>query len=138
MSESIDHSGVVEKIEGETVFVRITQRSACSGCHAQSICSASEQKDKIIEVTDRTGLFHVNEPVVICGQSSLGLQAVLLAFVLPLVIVVAAIAVGTGLRWDETTSGLTGLALLLPYYGLLYILRDKLKRRFIFTLKKLN
>ena len=90
MSESINHTGFVEKIDGDTVFVRITQQSACSGCHAQSMCSASEKKDKIIEVPDRSGRFRINEEVIICGQNSMGLQAVLLAFVIPLVIVVGA------------------------------------------------
>ena len=122
MSESINHTGFVEKIDGDTVFVRITQQSACSGCHAPA----------------RSGRFRVNEEVIICGQNSMGLQAVLLAFVIPLVIVVGAIVIGTNLQWDETTSGLTGLSLLLPYYCILYLMRDKLKRRFIFTLKKLN
>lgn len=138
MSESINHTGYVEKIDGDTVFVRITQQSACSGCHAQSICSASEKKNKIIEIPDRSGQFQANEKVMICGQSSTGLQAVLLAFVIPLVIVVGAIVIGTNLQWNETTSGLAGLLLLLPYYYILYVMRDKLKRRFVFTLKKLN
>lgn len=138
MSESIHHTGIVERIERETVYVRIIQQSACSGCHAQSMCTASEKKDKIIEIPDNTGRFQRDEEVLICGQSSQGLQAVLLAFVLPLVIVVITIIIGTNLHWNETTSGLTGLLLLLPYYFMLYLVRDKLKRRFIFTLKKLN
>ena len=45
-----------------------------------------------------------------------GLQAVLLAFVFPLIIVFAAIVTGTSMQWEETTSGLTGLLLLVPYY----------------------
>lgn len=138
MSESINHSGIVERVEKDTVFVRITQQSACSGCHAQSMCTASEKKDKIIEIPDSSGRFQPNEEVMICGESSLGLQAVLLAFILPLAIVVTAIILGTNLHWNETTSGLTGLLLLLPYYYILYLVRDKLKRRFIFTLKKLK
>lgn len=138
MSESIHHTGIVERIDKDTVYVRIVQQSACSGCHAQSMCTASEKKDKIIEIPDNSGRFQPNEKVMICGQNSLGLQAVLLAFVLPLVIVVLTIVIGTILNWDETTSGLTGLLLLLPYYYVLYLVRDKLKRRFIFTLKKLK
>ncbi len=138
MSESISHTGVVEKIEDDIVFVRITQQSACSGCHAQSMCTASEKKDKIIEIPDRSGNFQVNEAVMICGQSTTGLLAVLLAFVIPLILVVAAIATGSALQWNETTSGLSGLLLLLPYYYLLYLNRDRLKRKFVFTLKKLN
>lgn len=138
MSKSIHHNGVIEKIDGGTIYVRIIQQSACSGCHAQSMCAASESKVKIIEVPDNSGRFHINEEVQLCGQSSLGLLAVLLAFVLPIIIVVAAIATGTNMQWEETTSGLTGLLLLVPYYCILYLLRDKLKRRFIFTLKKHN
>ena len=49
-----------------------------------------------------------------------GLQAVLLAFVFPLIIVFAAIVTGTSMQWEETTSGLTGLLLLVPYYCILY------------------
>ena len=139
MSESINHNGRIEKIEGDTIFVRIIQQSACTGCHAKGMCSASDQKEKIIEVNDpNAGRFHVNEEVTLSGQSSLGLQAVLLAFILPLIIVVAAIVAGNYLQWNETTSGLIGLLLLVPYYCILYFLREKLKRKFIFTLKKLN
>ena len=138
MSESINHNGIIEKIDGDTAYVRIIQQSACSGCHAQSMCAASESKVKIIEVPDNSGKFTVNENVLLCGRSSLGLQAVLLAFILPLLIVVAAIVTGTSMQWEETTSGLTGLLLLVPYYCILYFFRDKLKRRVIFTLKKLN
>ena len=139
MSESINHNGRIDKIEGDTVFVRIIQQSACSGCHAKGICSASEQKEKIIEVNDpNSGSYHIDEEVVLCGQSSLGMQAVVLAFVIPLFLVVFAIAAGDRWEWNETTSGVAGLSLLVPYYCLLYLLRDKLKKRFIFTLKKLN
>ena len=138
MSESINHNGIIEKIDGDTAYVRITQQSACSGCHAQSMCAASESKVKIIEVPDNSGKFTVNENVLLCGRSSLGLHDVLLAFILPLLIVVASIVTGTSMQWEETTSGLTGLLLLVPYYCILYFFRDKLKRRFIFTLKKLN
>ena len=138
MSNSINHTGVIEKIEGNLVFVRITQQSACSGCHAKSMCAASECKDKIIEVSDYTGNFRVNENVMICGESSLGLLAVLLAFILPLIIIVGAIVAGNSLQWKETTSGLCSLLVLAIYYCILYFLRDKLKKRFVFTLRKLN
>ena len=138
MNGTIHHTGRVERISSDTVFVRITQRSACSGCHAQAMCSASEQKDKIIEVPDRSGQFAVNEEVVLTGETRLGMEAVVLAFVIPLVIVVAMVAIGISLAWSESLSGLIGLLLLIPYYGSLYLLRDRLKRRFVFTLRKLN
>lgn len=139
MSECINHTGRVERIEGGKVFVRIVQRSACSGCHAKGMCSAADSKEKIIEASDADpDRFKVGEEVALCGKSSLALQAVLLAFVLPMAVVIMAVAAGSSLGWSEEATGVTGLLLLIPYYGILYFFRERLKRKFIFTLKKLN
>ncbi len=138
MSESIYHDGIVEKIDGNTLFVRIVQQSACSGCHAKALCAASEQKDKTIEIADKSGLYKPGEKVRICGRSSLGLQAVFLAFVVPLFLILAALIAAGQWKWTDTAASLTCLILLAAYYGLLYLLRDKLKKRFTFTVEKLN
>ncbi|MDL2255166.1 SoxR reducing system RseC family protein [Parabacteroides sp. OttesenSCG-928-G06] len=138
MDKNIRHNGIIERQEGDVFFVRILQQSACAGCHARGMCGASESKEKIIEVTDRTGQFHVDEEVSITGQTSLGLQAVLLAFAIPVVLVIVAVAIGLQVGWSETGSGLGGLLLLIPYYIILYFMRDKLKRHFVFTLEKPN
>lgn len=138
MSETIHHIGIVARISQEAVFVRITQRSACSGCHAKSMCSASEQKKQIIEIPDHTGQYAVGEEVEVCGQTNLGMEAVVLAFVIPLILVVAGVAGGIYLGCDESVSGLISLLILVPYYGALYLFRDRLKKRFVFTVRKLN
>ncbi len=139
MSENISHNGRIERIENGKIFVRITQRSACSLCHAKGMCSAADSKEKIIEVSDTDpNRFQVGEEVTLCGESSLALQAVLLAFVLPMAVVIMAVAAGSSLEWSEEATGLMGLLLLVPYYGILYFFRERLKRKFIFTLKKLN
>jgi len=138
MNENIRHNGIITRICEDTIFVRIVQQSACAGCHARSMCSASESKVKEIEIKDRSGKYQIDEEVTICGQSSLGLQAVLLAFVWPLLLVIAAIVIGMGSGLDETISGVFGLLILIPYYLILYIMREKLKRKFVFTLEKHN
>jgi sigma-E factor negative regulatory protein RseC len=97
---------------------------------------AADSKEKVIEIPDSSGLYHVNDAVIVCGQSSMGMQAVLLAFVLPLLLVIAAIVSGTYTNRSESVSALAGLLILFPYYGALYLFRDKLKKIFIFTLKK--
>ncbi|MDH6341639.1 positive regulator of sigma E activity [Parabacteroides sp. PFB2-12] len=138
MNNTIRHNGIIERREGDIFFVRILQQSACAGCHARGVCGASESKEKVIEVSDRTGQFQVDDEVTITGQTSLGLQAVLLAFGLPVVLVIAAVAISLQLGLDETVSGLIGILLLIPYYVALYFMRDKLKRHFVFTLEKPN
>lgn len=138
MRDTIEHPGIIERIDGGRIFVSIVQQSACSGCHAKGICSASDCKDKIVEVQDNSGIYNVNDRVVVCGQASMGFQAVLLAFVVPLIIVLAVLIGGAALGWNEALCGLSGLIVLLPYYVILYCFRERLKKKFVFTLKKLS
>lgn len=138
MSNTIDHPGIIQKIEGNRIFVKIVQQSACADCHAKGICSASDSKDKIIEITDYSNAYNVNDRVMICGKTATGLKAVLLAFVIPLIIVLTTIITGSVLLWDEALSALAGLVTLIPYYVILYCFRKQLKKEFVFTLKKLN
>ena len=136
MDNTIRHHGIIDHFEGDTVFVRINQQSACVGCHARSVCTASDSKIKMIEIKDQSGLYQENEEVTICGRSSLGLQAVFLAFVIPLIVLIGAIVIAQAVGVEETLSGLIGMVLLIPYYYILYLMREKLKRRFVFTLEK--
>lgn len=138
MSENISHPGIVERIENNVVYVHITQYSACAGCHAKSACTAADKKDKIIEVEDSSGNYQIGDAVVLTGQSSMGMEAVVLAFVCPVIVVLIAVIIGSAMGWKETMAGLLGLCMLIPYYGILYVLREKLKRHFVFRLKKLK
>ena len=50
MADLIEHSGVVERTECDTVYVRITSRSACGTCKARQACGLAEAQDKIVAV----------------------------------------------------------------------------------------
>ena len=50
MAARIEHSGVVERTERDTVYVRITSRSACGTCKARQACGLAEAQDKIVEL----------------------------------------------------------------------------------------
>lgn len=136
MVKFIQHRGIVKNIENNTVFVRIEQQSACSACHARSACLASDKAEKIIEVTGDGNLFEPGEEVVVSVRSSMGIRAVVLAFVLPFILVVTVVFAGIGLTGDESIGGLAGLAVLFPYYILIYLFRNKINKRFLFTVSK--
>lgn len=138
MRESILHTGIVERVDTNRVIVRITQYSACAGCHAKSACTMSDKKEKQVEIEDASGDYHSGEAVVIIGQDSMGMEAVLWAFAVPVVLMLIAVVAGISSGWEETASGALGVLVLIPYYIVLYVLRDKLKKRFVFKLKKLK
>ena len=89
MSSKINHDGIVDKIEVDTVKVRILQTSACAACGLAKHCSSSESKEKIIDVhTDVQG-YEVGQHVVVSVSASMGYKAVLLGFGLPFLLLVA-------------------------------------------------
>ena len=137
MTDIIKHRGRVEKVEGSHVVVRIVQTSACSACSIKGHCNASESKEKLIDVFEVNASYQIGEEVVLLGTTSMGMQAVLLAFGVPLVILIVALGVTMHLtEGDALISSLVGLLSIVPYYFAIYFNKDKLKKTFSFTIEK--
>lgn len=135
MAQDIRHDGVVDSIDGQTVVVRITQSSACGGCQARNICRAAESKDKLVEVQCAdAGLLKTGQVVTVAGAESLGMKAVMWAFGLPLVLLLAAMIVVMVLTGDERMAALAALGILVPYYIVLFLMRERLKKDFKFRI----
>ena len=135
-SDIIIHQGIVERIDKNKVFVRIEQKIACSECNAVSVCFVANKKDKIIEVNDYSGSYALQEEVLVSARSSMGLFAVVVAYGIPLLAVVVAVVVGISISQNEVIGGLTGFLVLVVYYLILYLLRDKIKGNLLFILSK--
>ena len=137
MTDIIKHRGRVEKVEGSHVVVRIVQTSACSACSIKGHCNASESKEKLIDVFEVNASYQIGEEVVLLGTTSMGMQAVLLAFGVPLLILLLALAISMHLTNDDALiSSLVGLLSIVPYYLVIYFCKDKLKKTFSFTIEK--
>lgn len=135
----IEHEGIIEKISGNHITVRILQQSACSECHAKSACLAADAKEKLVDISDSSGLYLQNERVVVTGRKSIGYKAVLWAFVFPLVILIGMLVLTTMVwHFNETEAAAGSLIALAPYYLLLYLLRHKMANTFTFSIKKTN
>ena len=137
MADIIKHRGIVEKGEGSHIVVRIVQTSACSACSAKGLCNASESKEKQIDVYEVKPSYQIGEEVMVCGTTSMGMRAVLLAFGVPLLILVLALGVSMKLTGEDALLS-SGIALLsvVPYYIAIYFCKDKLNRTFSFTIEK--
>jgi sigma-E factor negative regulatory protein RseC len=137
MTDIIKHRGRVEKVEGSHVVVRIVQTSACSACSIKGHCNASESKEKLIDVFEVNASYQIGEEVVLLGTTSMGMQAVLLAFGVPLVILIVALGVTMHLTdGNALVSSLVGLLSIVPYYFAIHFNKDKMKKTFSFTIEK--
>ena len=137
MEEMIRHSGIVEQVAGNRAVVRIGQTSACAGCHAAKMCMASEHKDKRIEGVLLEPV-QAGDEVEVQVRETLGWLAVLLAYIVPFILLVAAVAGFNKLGWSEAQAGTAALVSVAVYYVILRLFRNKLQRTFTFEIRKIN
>ena len=67
-------------VEEGCVCIRIVQSSACSACKVAAHCTASESKEKMIEVsTSEASLYHKGDSVVVTADSAVASEPVSMA-----------------------------------------------------------
>ena len=137
MKSRIEHSGIVESVSDEKVRVRILQASACSACEAKALCHSSESKEKIIECKANGTSYNVGEEVMVYGSMAMGRNAVMLAFVVPLIIIVVWLFCAVGvLHINELLAIGIMVALLAVYYLTIHLMNGVLSKQFEFWIEK--
>ena len=138
-NNTIKHLGIVENIQGSHLSVRIVQTSACAACSAKGHCSSADSKDKIIDIIDTAASsYRVGEKVMAIGETSMGMMAVVLAFIIPFILLIFSLFLFMALMENELYSALLSLAILIPYYFILWLNKTRLKQKFSFTIKPIN
>ena len=138
-NNTIKHLGIVENIQGSHLSVRIVQTSACAACSVKGHCSSADSKDKIIDIIDTAAAsYQVGENVMVVGETSMGMQAVALAFIIPFVLLIFTLFLFMALIVNELYAALLSLAVLVPYYYILWLNKTRLKQKFSFTIKPIN
>jgi len=135
-SVCIEQKGTIEAIANNKITVRIDRESACGHCHIQGLCHLTGPLERTIDVKNDNRNFLVGDVVEIMITRGMGNKAVVFGYLLPFIIMVFTLLLLTSLSLAEWISGLISLAVLVPYYIVLYILREKLSRNFIFTIRK--
>ncbi len=137
MNDKIRHAGIVDDVTDDCIKVRIMQTSACSACKVASYCSASEQKEKIIDVyqTSGHGNVKVGDNVVVVSSMQTGMKAVTLGFAIPFMILVITLIAVLNLTHNEGFAALFSIFMLVPYYLFIWSIRTKLKKKFSFVLE---
>ena len=138
-NNTIKHLGIVENIQGSHLSVRIVQTSACAACSAKGHCSSADSKDKIIDIIDTAASsYRVGEKVMVIGETSMGMMAEVLAFIIPFILLIFSLFLFMALMENELYSALLSLAILIPYYFILWLNKTRLKQKFSFTIKPIN
>lgn len=133
---SVEHKGVVEKISDSVIRVGFVSHSACSGCHARGACSLSDVENKYVDIKNEGGSYLPGDPVDIILEQKQGFMALWLGYILPLLVMLAALLIVVAITGREGLAGIIAVLILMPYYVLLYLFRNKVKEKFEFKIRK--
>ena len=136
-SKSIEHKGRIDSIDGNMINVSILAVSGCASCHAKGVCTAADMQEKNIEVFDVTNQYQIGEEVNVTLKQTLGFRALFLGYVLPFILVLFILIVLTLITNNEAISGIGALSVLIPYYVILFLLKDTIRKKFTFTINKI-
>jgi sigma-E factor negative regulatory protein RseC len=137
MSTKISHSGIVESISEGCVQVRILQASACAACKVAGHCHASESKEKIVDVLNvrDASRLKVGDSVIVSASRDVANRALLLGFGVPFLILVSVLFIMLKVVSDEGLAAITAILALMPYYGMLYLMRDRIQQKIAFSIE---
>ena len=132
----VTHPGIIKNIELNKVEVAIMVTSGCASCEVKGACTVSEVEEKVVKVsTQNTNSYKIGQLITIEMSQSLGTWAVLLGYVFPFFVLFLGLILFINLGLDQGLAGILSLLLLVPYYSMLYLLRNYLNTRFTYNIR---
>ena len=136
---NICREGVIRAIDGDDIHVEVIVSSACSGCHAKSICIPSDRRQEVIIVKNTYHEnFQVGETVELLLETSVGNKAVILAYVLPLVVLLVFLFGCYALTHKELLSVGIGILGVIVYYLVLKSAGKSVEKEITFGIRKVR
>ena len=137
MDELIRHTGIVLSTKENIAQVEIVQTSACAACKARTMCMSSESQQKVMDVVMLEPM-NVGDHVEVQVRERLAWKAILLAYIMPFLVMMAVIAVlDMATDWSEAVIGTLSLCAIALYYIGLSVFKHRLQTQFTFTARKL-
>ena len=136
MGNKISHSGIVENVTEGCVKVRIVQSSACVACKVASHCNAADAKVKIVDVfCCDTSEYSVGQNVIVSASKDVANKALLLGFGIPFLLLICVLLITLRLTNEEGFAALVAVGSLVPYYFMIWLMRDKIQQRISFQIE---
>ena len=132
----IVHAGRILEITPDFTTVQLIVSSACSSCHAKGLCGMSEEEEKVIMLpTDPYATYNVGDEVQVCTKMAMGLKAVWISYVIPLIILMILILSLSTIVEREAYRALMAIGGVAVYYLFVWLFRDKLSNEFVFYIQ---
>lgn len=124
--------GVVLRVEGSSVCVRLQRASACGGCHARGMCGASSfhSRGRVTELKVPIVAGHrryaVGDRVRVTMDRDVGYRAIFYAYVVPFLLMMMGVGLGVFFGFSDLILFLTALLMVGLYFLALHAFGSRL------------
>jgi len=134
-AHEVEHKGIISAVKNDSLQVSLLTVSGCSTCAVKSSCGVAGAEAKMVDVPFQEG-YQVGQEVHVRFKQAQGFKALFFGYLLPFLLVFVTLIAAISSGMEEGSAGLLSLGVLLPYYGSLYYLKDKIKEGFHYQLRK--
>jgi sigma-E factor negative regulatory protein RseC len=121
---NIEQIGLVTEASGDYAKISVLG-AGCSSCH-NSLCMLGDSKAKEVTVKLNSLAVYPGEEVIVRINSSSGYKAVMWLYIIPFILMIGLLTTVGQLGYHESIAGLASLAILIPYFSVLYLFRKTL------------
>lgn len=137
MAKIMEHDARIVAVfpEEKRVEAEMVVSSACGDCKAKAVCGGGEKKSRVVSAyTEHPEIYKVGDEVTISIEQIMGYRAITLSYIVPLVVMIVALAL-THSRWGDLVAGLSALGACALYFVVLSFFRKRLERVIVFSVK---
>jgi sigma-E factor negative regulatory protein RseC len=135
-ADVLAHKGTITEIDGQYYYISIITQSACASCHTKGVCGMIENKEKVIEVSRKVGeSYNIGDSVEIIMNKSMGSKAVFIGYIIPFLLLLVTLILSLQFTDNEGIAGIMAIGIVAIYYFALYLLKDKFKNKFRFSIR---
>ena len=135
MSSYIEHPGFISALNHGVMKISLVGSGGCASCH-KSLCMLRDTTQREVEVPCKEQSFQVGDEVMVLMKPSSGYAAVAWLYFIPFVLMMVVMIVAMALQVGEGKAGLLALLILVPYYGMLMLMRKYMKQQCQFNVVK--
>lgn len=138
MKEVVNHVGKIVSATQNEVLVQVERGGACAGCSNKTACMFGDSTTQVIPIkTSHASSYVAGEEVTVSIQGSSGLKAVWYAYILPFILLITTFILVRLFIDSEPLQILFAFVPVALYYFILYKTRDKMDRKFNFSISKI-
>jgi sigma-E factor negative regulatory protein RseC len=136
MAKIMEHDARIVAVfpDERRVEAEMMVSSACGNCKAKAVCGGEQESRVVSAYTAHPEVYKVGDEVTISIEQIMGYKAITLSYIVPLVVMIAALAI-THSRWGDLVAGLSALGACALYFVILSFFRKRLEKVIVFSVK---